>query len=155
MRSNYFDPILNAKTLGTTPRTPIITISLIALLSLASACASTSEQTSSAVPTTAAAAQSLPGAYLQVTLDVAVANRGAAADVYLKYRQPFLSTIDGALSKDLILRDDDVQVLHGFSSAASATAYLKSSLFTQDVVVALTPYLAGPPDVRVYEVLSK
>ncbi|UNS96774.1 hypothetical protein MMF93_09820 [Streptomyces tubbatahanensis] len=53
-------------------------------------------------------------AYLEVTLQVAADNRAAAAGVYEKYKQPFLGTITGAVSKELLVRDEDVQVLHGF-----------------------------------------
>lgn len=38
-------------------------------------------------------------AYLQITLDISEKNRAAAAAVYQKYKAPFLSTIDGAVSK--------------------------------------------------------
>gem|GEM_PF-5682867 len=37
------------------------------------------------------------------------------------------------------LRDEDVQVLHGFDSAENAKAYLGSELFQNDVFVALKP----------------
>lgn len=39
-------------------------------------------------------------AYLQITLDISEKNRAAAAAVYQKYKAPFLSTIDGAVSKN-------------------------------------------------------
>lgn len=42
-------------------------------------------------------------AYLQITLDISEKNRAAAAAVYQKYKAPFLSTIDGAVSKELFL----------------------------------------------------
>ena len=63
-------------------------------------------------------------AYLQITLKVKNEYRGAAAAVYNKYLRPFLDTIEGAKSKDLLIRDEDVQVLHGFSSEDAARAYL-------------------------------
>jgi len=89
-------------------------------------------------------------AYLQITLKIDSANRPAAAQVYLKYKQPFLNTITGALSKELLLRDEDIQVLHGFDSKEHAEAYLKSPLFNNDVVTALKPHLATAPDIRIY-----
>ncbi len=89
--------------------------------------------------------------YLQITLQIAPANRPAAADVYRRYRSPFLDTVAGAKSKVLLVREDDVQVLHGFDTAEQANAYLKSALFTADVVGALKPLLAAAPDVRVYQ----
>ncbi|MEU2205993.1 hypothetical protein [Streptomyces hygroscopicus] len=90
-------------------------------------------------------------AYLEITLHVDPANRVAAAAVYEKYKQRFLDTVAGATSKELLIRDEDVQVLHGFRSAADAGAYLDSTLFTQDVVGELRPLLRTEPDVRVYD----
>jgi hypothetical protein len=89
--------------------------------------------------------------YLQITLKVAPANRPAAAGVYQRYKAPFLSTIAGAKSKELLVRDEDVEVLHGFDSAEHANAYLTSRLFTSDVVGALKPLLDAEPDVRIYQ----
>ena len=91
-------------------------------------------------------------AYLEITLHVTNANRAAAAGVYAKYKQPFLTKITGAKSKDLLVRGDDVQVLHGFDTVKEAEDYLKSDLFTHDVVGELGPLLAGPPEVRIHEV---
>lgn len=79
-------------------------------------------------------------AYLQITLDISNENRAAAAGVYQKYKTPFLTTIEGATSKELLVRDEDVQVLHGFNTVAQAEAYLNSPLFTQDVVAGLKPF---------------
>lgn len=97
----------------------------------------------------------LAGAYLEITLKVDNADRPAAAGVYVKYKSPFLKTIKGAVSKELLIRTDDVQVLHGFETQADAEAYLKTSLFTNDVVSALKPYLKAAPEVRIYSVFSK
>lgn len=94
----------------------------------------------------------IAGAYLEITLKVNEADRGAAAGVYLKYKQPFLKQIKGAVSKELLIRSDDVQVLHGFDNKADAEAYLKSDLFNNDVVAALKPYLQASPEVRIYQV---
>ena len=91
-------------------------------------------------------------AYLEITLMVDDADRAAAASVYQKYKTPFLETIPGATSKQLLVRDDDVQVLHGFDSVAQATDYLSSDLFTKDVVAGLSPLLQSEPEVRIYEV---
>ena len=92
------------------------------------------------------------GAFLEITMKVNESDRAAAAAVYSKYRQPFLDTIAGAVSKQLLVRGEDVQVLHGFSSVAEAEGYLSSDLFNQDVVVELKPYFQAEPDVRIYEV---
>ena len=94
------------------------------------------------------------GAYLEITLKVNEADRRTAAGVYLKYRQPFLTQIKGAVSKELFIRTDDVQVIHGFETTADAEAYLKSDLFNNDVVTALKPYLQAAPEVRIYSVFT-
>ena len=90
-------------------------------------------------------------AYLQITLKIDPVNRPAAAGIYQRYKAPFLNTIAGAKSKELLVRDEDVEVLHGFDTAEQANAYLKSRLFSSDVVGALKPLLAAAPDVRIYE----
>jgi hypothetical protein len=91
-------------------------------------------------------------AYLEITLSIDEANRANAAGVYNKYKAPFLKDIKGATSQELLVRTEDVQVLHGFESVEDAQAYLGSELFTNDVVVELKPYLKGNPDVRIYAV---
>ena len=90
-------------------------------------------------------------AYLQVTLKVSDKNREAAAGVYTEYKEPFLNTITGAQSKSLLVREEDVQVLHGFSSMEAAESYLESDLFSKDIVSELGPLLDADPDVRIYE----
>jgi hypothetical protein len=89
--------------------------------------------------------------YLEITLKIAPANRPEAAGVYQRYKAPFLDTVAGAKSKELLVRDEDVQVLHGFDTAEQASAYLKSGLFSADVVSALEPLLDAAPDVRIYQ----
>ena len=89
--------------------------------------------------------------YLEITLRIAPANRTAAAGVYERYKAPFLKTIAGEQSKELLVRDDDVQVLHGFGTVEQANAYLTTELFTADVVGALKPLLDAAPDVRIYQ----
>ena len=91
-------------------------------------------------------------AYLEITMQIAPANRPAAAKVYLNYRAPFLSNITGALSKELLVRDLDVQVIHGFDSPEHAQAYLTSDLFKNDVAPSLQPLWSAAPDVRIYTV---
>ncbi|MBR8034709.1 hypothetical protein [Burkholderia vietnamiensis] len=90
--------------------------------------------------------------YLQITLRITDANRAAAAEIYRRYKTPFLNTVAGAQSKALLVRDEDVQVLHGFDSTEHANAYLQSELFTADVVAGLQPLLDAAPDVRIYQV---
>jgi hypothetical protein len=90
-------------------------------------------------------------AYLEITLKIQPEKRSAAAAVYSKYRQPFLDRITGARSKKLLVRDEDVQVLHGFDSVENARGYLSSSLFEKDVVADLKPLLDKEPEVRIYK----
>jgi hypothetical protein len=90
-------------------------------------------------------------AVLEITMQVSGADRPKAGAVYAKYKPPFLATVPGAESKDLLLRDEDVQVLHGFDSRAAAESYLASKLFGNDVVGELKPYLIADPEIRIYE----
>ena len=89
-------------------------------------------------------------AYLEITMKISEENRPAAAKVYSDYRQPFLDTIKGAVTKDLLIRDEDVQVLHGFDSVENAKAYLDSEMFKNDVYVGLKPLWSADPDVKIY-----
>ena len=91
-------------------------------------------------------------AYLQVTMTIDPADRAAGAKVYSDYLQEFLDTVPGAKTKELLVRDEDVQVLHGFETAEQASAYLSSELFTATVVPGLTPLFKADPDIRVYTV---
>ena len=90
-------------------------------------------------------------AYLEITLQISNSNREAAVGVYTKFKGPFLSDVSGAESKSLLVRDEDVQVLHGFASTGDAQAYLESDLFSKDVVGELGPLLDADPEVRIYE----
>ena len=89
--------------------------------------------------------------YLEITLQIANENREAAVGVYTKYKAPFLNTVPGAQSKSLLVRKEDVQVLHGFSSKEAAEYYLKNEIFSRDVVSELGPLLDADPEVRIYE----
>lgn len=91
-------------------------------------------------------------AYLEITLQIDEADRASAAGVYSQFKAQFLKTIEGALSKELLVHAENVQVLHGFDSVEHAQNYLMSELFNNDVVVALKPYLKGTPDIKVYKV---
>jgi hypothetical protein len=90
-------------------------------------------------------------AYLEITMKVSQANRPKAGAVYTKYRAPFLDTVQGAESKNLLIRDEDVQVIHSFDTRSSAEKYLKSKLFGNDIVDELRPLLSADPDIRIYE----
>lgn len=89
-------------------------------------------------------------AYLEITMKINPENCPAATKVYTDYRGPFLEQIDGALTKELLIREEDVQVLHGFDSAAHAEAYLQSELFQKDVFVGLQTLWSADPEVRIY-----
>ena len=89
-------------------------------------------------------------AYLEITMVINNNNRPQAAKVYNDYRQPFLKQIKGAVSKELLIRNEDVQVLHGFDSVANAEAYLTSELFKNDVFIGLKPLLETDPEVKIY-----
>lgn len=91
-------------------------------------------------------------AYLQITMNIPEENRKAAAKVYSNYRTPFLNNIPGAETKQLLVRDEDVQVLHGFDSVEHAQDYLKSEMFTQHVFPELKPTWAADPEVRIFTV---
>ena len=91
-------------------------------------------------------------AYLEITMKIDEINRPAAAKVYMDYRGPFLQTISGALTKELLIRNEDVQVLHGFDSTEHAQAYLESAMFQNDVFVGLKPLWSAEPEVRIYAV---
>jgi hypothetical protein len=54
--------------------------------------------------------------YLEITLNIVSKDRPTAASVYTRYKAPFLAQVKGATSKDLLIRDEDVRVLHGFDS---------------------------------------
>lgn len=93
----------------------------------------------------------MPPTILQITLKVSPANRSRAAAVYAAYRQRFLTEARGARSKELLLREQDVQVLHGFDSTINAESYLQSRLFQEDVCRELGPLLEAEPEIRIYE----
>lgn len=120
--------------------------SAIAVLTLTSSTMNASEKVAETVTET--------NAYLEITLDISDENRASAGGVYVKYKEPFLTTIDGATSKELLMRAEDVQVLHGFSSKEAAEAYLTSELFQNDVVNELKPYLESDPEIRIYTVFK-
>lgn len=92
-------------------------------------------------------------AYLEITMAIPANNRPAAAGVYTKYRAPFLAQIKGAVSKELLIREEDVQVLHGFDSAENAKAYLGSEMFQNDVFVGLKDLWTSDPEVKIYSVV--
>ena len=92
-------------------------------------------------------------AYLQISMHIDKGNREYVAAVYRRYRAPFLETVRGAVFKELLVHEAGVQVLHGFETHDAAQEYLLSSLFNNEVVPALEPYLQHHPDIRVYTVV--
>ena len=66
--------------------------------------------------------------------------------------QPGEQPVAGLTGMVAVVRDEDVQVLHGFETAEQASAYLSSELFTTKVVPGLTPLFKADPDIRVYTV---
>lgn len=93
-------------------------------------------------------------AYLEITMWISEENRPSAAKVYTDYRTPFLNTIKGAVSKNLLVRKEDVQVLHGFDSVENAKAYLESAMFKNDVVTGLSPLFEKEPCIKIFEVVA-
>lgn len=91
-------------------------------------------------------------AYLEITMTINNDKRPAAAKIYTDYRGPFLETIQGAVTKALLVREEDVQVLHGFDSVESAKAYLSSKLFEKDVAAGLQPLWEKDPCIKIYTV---
>ncbi len=93
-------------------------------------------------------------AYLEITMKIDEAKRLAAAKVYADWRGPFLTQIPGALTKTLLVREEDVQVLHGFADRQSAEAYLTSDMFQKDVFTGLQPLWSENPAVRIYDAVA-
>lgn len=65
-----------------------------------------------------------------------------------------LDTIPGAETKQLLARDEDVQVLHGFDSVEHAQDYLQSEMFTKHVFPGLKPIWSSDPEVRIFSVVG-
>ena len=91
-------------------------------------------------------------AYLEITMAIDIVNRHAATAIYADCRQKFLNDINGAMSKDLMIREQDVQVFHEFNSVEHAQAYLKSEMFKNDVFFRLKSLCISDPNVRIYTV---
>ena len=91
-------------------------------------------------------------AYLQIAMWIDEKNRAAAANVYIEYKETFLKAIKDAITKHLLVRDEYVQVLHGFDSVENAKAYLESEMFQNDMFVALKDLWKQQPDVKIYVV---
>lgn len=93
----------------------------------------------------------MPKAFLEITLKVSGADRDKAGAVYEKYKEKVLTTVPGAEGKDLLVRAEDVQVLHTFQSRATAEGFLKSPLFGNTIAPELAPFLKAAPEIRIYD----
>ncbi len=92
-------------------------------------------------------------AYLEITLTIDNIDRASATAVYILYKEPFLKTIKGALSKEFLVHVEDIQVLHGFDSVENAQEYLMSDFFNKNVVPSLKPYLKRLCNIKIYSVV--
>ncbi|HEY6873389.1 MAG TPA: hypothetical protein VI298_11755 [Geobacteraceae bacterium] len=91
-----------------------------------------------------------PTVSLQITMKIDSRNQEEVWEICTRFKQPFLETIPGAKSKEFLVRDEDVQLHHGFATVADAENYLSSTLFNRDIATSLKPYLAAQPDIRIY-----
>ncbi|MDF7673674.1 hypothetical protein PT277_09405 [Acetobacteraceae bacterium ESL0709] len=91
--------------------------------------------------------------YLQITLKISGVNRNRVVSLYQYYDALFLETVTGAHSRELLLRSEDLQVMYGFDTEKNAKAYLRSSLFTQDILGSIRPLLDTSPEIRLYQEL--
>ena len=73
-------------------------------------------------------------------------------DVFADQIDPILKNIQGAITKDLLIRKEDIQVIHGFDSVANAENYLLSDLFKNDVYIELKALWQTDPEVKIYTV---
>lgn len=93
-----------------------------------------------------------PNAYVVMTVDVPVEKRSEATRVYYMNKAFFLSGVEGAVCKELLLRDKDIKIVAGFSSMDNANAYLKNDMFTKDLFTGMKKFATTDPDVQVYKV---
>lgn len=85
--------------------------------------------------------------YLEITFKIDDLNRTNVVEVYNQYKVPFLENIKGAILKEILTRNQDIQVLHCFESEEDAHDLLKN-----DLSRALNPYLKEAPDLRIYTI---
>ncbi len=91
--------------------------------------------------------------YLEITFKVADAKREQAVEIYKQYKTTILQTFESALSMELLVHVEGIQLLIGFNSVENAQEYLLSTLFNDKLVVALKPFMQGAPDVKIYSVV--
>ena len=89
-------------------------------------------------------------AYLQETFTLASTSREEMIlQVYAPHRPRFLGRVAGAVSINLLLREEDVQILYGFDTLESAKSFLESAYFgeTDDL---LAKYRKGSAALALY-----
>lgn len=91
-------------------------------------------------------------AYLDIKLTVEGLDRAGITAVYNLYKAPFLNTVKGALSNELLIHIEELRICHGFESMEDAQLYLLSKYFNTHFITSLKPYLIGSPNVKIYEV---
>ncbi|WP_312191707.1 hypothetical protein [Sphingobacterium sp.] len=91
-------------------------------------------------------------AYLDIKLTIEGIDRAGVTAVYNLYKDPFLESVKGAISNELLVHVEDVRIFHGFESLEDAQLYLLSKFFNIDFITSLKPYIIGNPNVRIYEV---
>ncbi len=91
-------------------------------------------------------------AHLLIRVKIDESRREEMIDkVYEPNRTRFLERISGAISKNLLVRPEDIAILHGFDTRESAEAYLQSSLY-QQIVNGIADYQEENPSVALYNV---
>ncbi len=91
-------------------------------------------------------------AYLQMTLQIPQTKREEAiTKVYLPNRQRFLERVAGAVSMDMLVREEDLQILVGFDTLENARAYLASSA-GKEITSQLAGYARKEPVTAFYDV---
>jgi len=91
-------------------------------------------------------------AYLDIILTIQGLDRAGVTAVYNLYKEPFLKTVNGALSDELLIHIDDLRILQGFKSREDAQCYFLSKFCTSDFITSLKPDIIGNPNVKIYEV---
>ncbi|OJZ05771.1 hypothetical protein [Sphingobacterium sp. 40-24] len=95
----------------------------------------------------------MASAYLDISLTIEGLDRAGITAVFNLYKEPFLTTVKGALCNELWVHIEDVRILHGFNSLEEAQGYLVSKLFNTDFMTSLKPYIIGNPNIKIYQVI--
>jgi hypothetical protein len=90
--------------------------------------------------------------FVQVTLAIPESRREEAITrIFLPARQRFLDRSPGAVSMDLLVREEDVQLLHGFDTFENSRVYLDSGFF-RDLIGQLGETAEKEPVTALYNV---